>query len=78
MKRVWTPLLPQIKITEQCESLYKRQIIFENPPEPALSFDIGAEKYNILVLCKSVHHVMSQFISRFMSYVGQIRRVQVR
>ena len=34
MKRVWNPLLPQINITEQYESLCKRQIIFETPPEP--------------------------------------------
>ena len=32
MKRAWNPLLPQIFITEQCESLCERQIIFENPP----------------------------------------------
>ena len=44
MKRVWNHLLPKINITEQCESLCKRQIIFENPPEPTLSFDIGTEK----------------------------------
>ena len=31
MKRVWNALLPQIYITEQCESLCKRQIIFEKP-----------------------------------------------
>ena len=37
MKRVWNALLPQIYITEQCESLCKRQIIFE--------------KFNILVTC---------------------------
>ena len=43
MKRFWFPLLPQINITEQCESLCKRQIIFENPLEPTLSFDIGTE-----------------------------------
>ena len=49
MKRVWNPLLPQINIKEQCESLCKRQIIFENPLEPTLSFDIGTEmnEYNI-------------------------------
>ena len=60
MKWVWNPFL-QINITEQCESLCKRQIIFENPPEPTLSLDIGTEKYNILVTCSSVHHVMSSF-----------------
>ena len=37
------PLLPQINITEQCESLCTRQIIFENPPEPTLGFDSGTE-----------------------------------
>ena len=49
MKRVWNPHLPQINITEQCESLCKRQIIFENPLEPTLSFDIETEmnEYNI-------------------------------
>ena len=49
MKRVWNPPLPQINIKEQCESLCKRQIIFENPLEPTLSFDIGTEmnEYNI-------------------------------
>ena len=41
MKRVWNPLLPQINITEQCESLCRRHIIFENPPEPTLGFDSG-------------------------------------
>ena len=30
------PLLPQNNITEQCESLCKHEIIFENPPEPTL------------------------------------------
>ena len=44
MKSVWNPLVPQINIIEQCESLCKRQVIFENPPEPTLSFDIGTEK----------------------------------
>ena len=48
MKRDWNLLLPQINITEQseseqCESLCKRQIIFRNPLEPTLSFDIGTE-----------------------------------
>ena len=43
MKRVWNHLLPKIYITEKCESLYKRQIIFENPPDPTLGFDIGTE-----------------------------------
>ena len=43
MKRVWNSLLPLINITDQCESLCKRQIIFENPPEPTLGFDIGTE-----------------------------------
>ena len=43
MKRVWNPLLPQINITEQCESLCTRQINFENPPKPTLGFDSGAE-----------------------------------
>ena len=37
------PLLPQINMTEQSESLCKRQIIFENHPEPTLGFDIGTE-----------------------------------
>ena len=38
-----------MNIKEQCESLCKRQIIFENPLEPTLSFDIGTEmnEYNI-------------------------------
>ena len=35
------PLLPQINMTEQSESLCKRQIIFENHPEPTLGFEIG-------------------------------------
>ena len=39
MKSVWNPLLSQINITEQCESLCTRQIIFENPPEPTVGFD---------------------------------------
>ena len=43
MKRVWNPLLPQSNITEQCESPCKMQIIFENPLEQTLSFDIGTE-----------------------------------
>ena len=33
MKMVWNPLPPQINITEECESLCIRQIIFGNPPE---------------------------------------------
>ena len=37
------PLLPQINMTEQSESLCKRQIIFENHLEPTLGFDIGTE-----------------------------------
>ena len=41
MERVWNPLLPQSNITEQCESLCTRQIIFENPPEPTMGFDSG-------------------------------------
>ena len=40
IKRVWNPLLPLINIAEQRESLGKRQIIFKNPPEPTLGFDI--------------------------------------
>ena len=43
MKRVWNPLLPQINLTEQCESLCTGQIIFENPPETTLGFDSGTE-----------------------------------
>ena len=43
MKRVWNPLLAQINITAQCESLCTRQIIFENPPKPTLGFDSGTE-----------------------------------
>ena len=43
MKGVWNPLLPQIYITEQCESLCTRQISFENPPEPTLGFDSWTE-----------------------------------
>ena len=43
MKRVWNPLLPQIDITEQYESLCKRQIIIENPPEPTLALDSGTK-----------------------------------
>ena len=43
IKRVWNPLLPQINITEQRESMCTRQIIFENPPEPTLDFDSGTE-----------------------------------
>ena len=43
MNKVWNPLFTQINITEQCESLCKRQIIFENPTEPTLGFDIGTE-----------------------------------
>ena len=41
MNMVWNPLLPQIDITEQYESLYTWQIIFENPPEPTLGFGSG-------------------------------------
>ena len=37
--------LPHINTKEQCESLCKRQIIFENPLEPTLSFDIGTEYF---------------------------------
>ena len=37
------PLLPQIDITQQCESLCTRQIIFETLPEPTLGFDNGTE-----------------------------------
>ena len=55
MKKVWNPLLPQINRKEQCESLLKRQIIFENPLEPILSFDIRTEMneyiYNFLFTC---------------------------
>ena len=36
-------LLPQIDITQQCESLCTRQIIFETLPEPTLGFDNGTE-----------------------------------
>ena len=36
MKRISNPFLPQIDKTEQCESLCKRQIIIESPPEPTL------------------------------------------
>ena len=43
MKRVLNPLLPKTEILEQCESLCKRQIIFENQPELTLGFDSGAE-----------------------------------
>ena len=43
MKKVRNPLLPKINITEQCESLCKRQIIFEN------LLKLGQKKYNILV-----------------------------
>ena len=46
MKRVWNPLLPQINITEQRESLCKRQIIFENPLEPTLGLTLGQNEYN--------------------------------
>ena len=42
MKRVWNPLLPQINIKEQFESLCKRQILWK-PLEPTLSFDIGTD-----------------------------------
>ena len=55
-KSVWNPLLPQINISEQCESVCKRQIVFENPPEPTLAFDSGTE---FSVTCQSIHHVMS-------------------
>ena len=41
MKMVWNPLFPQINITKQCESLCKMQIIFLNPLETTLFFDIG-------------------------------------
>ena len=41
MKRDWDPLLPQTDITEQCEC--KRQIVFENPPEPTFCFESGTE-----------------------------------
>ena len=41
---VWKgTLFPQINITEQCESLCTRQIIFENPPEPTLGIYNGTE-----------------------------------
>ena len=64
MKRVWNPLLPQINITEQCESLCKRQIIFEDPPEPTLSFDIGTEKvqyFGYMLISPSRDVVVSLF-----------------
>ena len=57
MKRVWNPLLPKINIKEQCESLCKRQIFFENPLEPTLSFDIGTEMntiYNLITPSRCV------------------------
>ena len=38
INRVGTPL-SQIDITDQFESLYKRQNFFENPHEPTLGFD---------------------------------------
>ena len=43
MKRVWNLLLPQIDIIGQCESLFTRRIIFENPPETTLGFESGTE-----------------------------------
>ena len=43
MKKVWNPLLHQIDITEQYESLCKIEIIYENQPEPTLGFDRGTE-----------------------------------
>ena len=68
MKRGWNPLLPQINIKEQCESLCKRQIIFENPLESTLSFDIGTEKIYInfwLHVNQSITWCPCQFISQF-------------
>ena len=54
MKRVLNPLLPQINITEQCESLCIRQIIFENPPEQTLGFDSGTKRYMLINQSRAV------------------------
>ena len=62
MKRVWNALLPKIYVSEQCKSLCKRQIFFENPPEPTLGFDRQSDKLNTIsfsVTCLLIHHVMS-------------------
>ena len=64
MKSVWNLLLLQINITEQCESLCKRQIIFENPSETTLSFDIGTEKiqyFGYMLISPSLDVVVSLF-----------------
>ena len=53
MKRVWNPLLPQIDTTEHCESLCRKQIIFEDPPEPTLGFN---NTIIFSVSCLSIHH----------------------
>ena len=50
MRKCLELLRPQINITEQCESLCKRQIIFENPLEPTLSFDNGTEMSIIYII----------------------------
>ena len=59
MKRVWDPFLTQIDIREQCQSLCKRQIIFENLPEPTLGFDNGTECIQSLLLKPSRDVVVS-------------------
>ena len=77
MKRVWNPLLPQIDIREQCQSLCKRQINFENLPEPTLGFDNRTRLYTIIVI-KTITWCRGQFRMLFIFYVGQVKTVQLR
>ena len=73
-KRVWNPHLPQINITEQCESLCKRRIIFEIPSERTLSFDIGTEKIQYIV--KHIVHEREK-CTPLRSYLSRALNVRV-
>ena len=74
MKSVWNPLLPQINISEQCELLCKREIIFENPPEPTLSLTLGQNEYNTffgyMLISPSCDVVVSLFAIHILSRSG--------
>ena len=61
MKRAWNPLLPQIFITEQCESLCERQIIFENPPVLTLGQKILVLYIGYMLISPSRDVVISLF-----------------
>ena len=69
MKMVWIPLLLQINITEQCETLCKRQIIFGNPPESKWVLTLGQNEYN---------NFFWLHVNQFIVVVSLFRKVQVR